>query len=97
MSLLNTLIYIFAVALLLSYIGLRPIRAFFNKHLALLIGLIVIPPAFTTTILVLFDPVATSLAGTSRFLPIIVLLLSVLTVSLLKIFRNADFPKMKIK
>lgn len=95
--LLNTLIYIFAVALLLSYIGLRPIRAFFNKHLALLIGLIVFPPAFTTTILVLFDPVATSLAGTFRFLPIIVLLLSVLAVSLLKIFRNADFPKMKIK
>lgn len=95
--LLNTLIYILATILLLSYFISCTVNAFFDKHLALLVGLVVIPPAFTTTILVLFDPVATSLAGTFRFLPIIVLLLSVLAASLLKIYRNADFPKRKNK
>lgn len=95
--LLNTLIYIMAIALLLGYFGSCTVSAFFDKHLALLVGLVVIPPAFTTTILVLFDPVATSLAGTFRFLPIIVLVLSVITASLIKIYRNADFPKRKIK
>lgn len=95
--LLNTLIYIMAIALLLGYFGSCTVSAFFDKHLALLVSLVVIPPAFTTTILVLFDPVATSLAGTFRFLPIIVLVLSVITASLIKIYRNADFPKRKIK
>lgn len=95
--LLNTLIYIMAIALLLGYFGSCTVSAYFDKHLALLVGLVVIPPAFTTTILVLFDPVATSLAGTFRFLPIIVLVLSVITASLIKIYRNADFPKRKIK
>lgn len=95
--LLNTLVYIFALSLLLGYFGSCTISAFFDKHLALLVGLVVIPPSFTTTILVLFDPVTTSLAGTFRFLPIIVLVLSVITASLIKVYRNADFPKRKIK
>ena len=95
--LLNTLVYIVALALLLGYFSSCTPSAFFDKHLALLVGLVVIPPAFTTTILVLFDPVATSLAGAFRFLPIIVLVLSVITASLIKVYRNADFPKRKIK
>ena len=95
--LMNTLVYSFVLLLLLGYFASCTISAFFNKHLALFVGIVVVPPAFTTTMLVLFDPVATSLAGAFRFLPIIILVLSVIAVSLLRVYRNADLPKRNIK
>lgn len=95
--LMNTMVYSFVLLLLLGYFASCTISAFFNKHLALFVGIVVVPPAFTTTMLVLFDPVATSLAGAFRFLPIIILVLSVIAVSLLRVYRNADLPKRNIK
>ena len=95
--LMNTLVYSFVLLLLLGYFASCTISAFFNKHLAFFVGIVVVPPAFTTTMLVLFDPVATSLAGAFRFLPIIILVLSVIAVSLLRVYRNADLPKRNIK
>ena len=95
--LMNTVVYSLVVLLLLGYFASCTISAFFDKHLAFFVGIVVVPPALTTTMLVLFDPVATSLAGAFRFLPIIVLVLSVIAVSLLRVYRNADLPKRNIK
>lgn len=84
--LMNTLVYLLVALLLLGYFASCTISAFFNKHLALFVGIVVVPPAFTTTMLVLFDPVATSLAGAFLLLPIIVVALVMIAISLLRAY-----------
>lgn len=64
------------------------ISDFFDKHFALFVGIVVVPPAFTTTMLVLFDPVASSIAGAFFLLPIIAVALVMIAISLLRVYRS---------
>ena len=95
--LLNTLVYAIVIMLLLAYFISCTASAFFDKHLALFVGVVILPPALTTTILMFFDPVTATLSSAIRFLPIVILLLSVIAVSLLKVYQSTDLPKRNIK
>ena len=93
--LMNTLVYLLVALLLLGYFASRTIKPlaltisdFFDKHFALFVGIVVVPPAFTTTMLVLFDPVASSIAGTFFLLPIIAVALVMIAISLLRVYRS---------
>ena len=80
--------------LFLYFISCR-IAEFFNKRLAILLGIVVIPTAITMTLLSRLDPSLATYRDSFGKIPILILLTSVIVIALLQVYRKNDQPKRK--
>lgn len=91
---LNTLVYVFVFLLLLCYILICRVNAFFTKRLALFVAIVAVPPLLTTLILSNFDPSFMDFVGNvGRWGCFFVIVLTVIAITLLQVYRSTDVPK----
>lgn len=96
--LLNSVVYTFVFLLLICFFANCQVNAFFSKHLALLVALVAIPPLTTSLLLSNFDPVVMDFAGSvGQWGCFVVIILTVIAITLLQVYRSADFPKRNLK
>lgn len=96
--LLNTLVYTLVFLLLICFFANCQVNAFFSKHLALLVALVAIPPLLTSLILSHFDPIVMDYVGkVGQWGCFVVIILTVIAITLLQVYRSADFPKRNLK
>ncbi|PWJ59135.1 hypothetical protein BGX12_14317 [Fibrobacter sp. UWR4] len=94
--LLNVFAYSLAILLIVCYFAVCRVGEYFVRHLALFVGLVVLPPLLTTMTLLRTDPVLENFLGSvgpwGCFIAIIV---SVVVIALLQVYRSAEYPKRK--
>lgn len=92
---INIITFLVAIIVLVSYFASCRVAEYFNKHLAILLGIVVVPSAIMMTLLSRLDPSVTVYRGTFGLIPILLLLLSVITIILLQVYKKNDIPKRK--
>lgn len=96
--LLNTVVYALVFLLLICFFVNCNVNSYFSKHLALLVALVAIPPLLTSLILSNFDPIFMDYVGkVGQWGCFVVIILTVIAITLLQVYRSADFPKRNLK
>jgi hypothetical protein len=85
--------FLVAVGVLIGYAVSYRISDYFNNHLAILLGVVVIPPAVMMSLLSRLDPSVSEYRGTFGLIPILILLASVVAIILLQVYSKNDLPK----
>lgn len=89
----NFIFFLMAIGVLVSYIVSCRVASFFNRHLALLLGIVVLPSAIVMTLLAQLDPSVTVYRGTFGMIPVVLLLVITIVIILLQVNRKSDLPK----
>lgn len=85
--------FLVAVGVLIGYAVSYRISDYFNNHLAILLGVVVIPSAVMMSLLSRLDPSVSEYRGTFGLIPILILLASVVAIILLQVYSKNDLPK----
>ena len=90
---INFITFLIAIGVLISYFSSCTVADFFNKRLALLLGIVIVPSTVMMTILARLDPSVAAYRSTFGMIPILVLLLTVIAIILIQVYRKNDLPK----
>ena len=90
---INFITFLIAIGVLISYFSSCSVADFFNKRLALLLGIVIVPSTVMMTILARLDPSVAAYRSTFGMIPILVLLLTVIAIILIQVYRKNDLPK----
>ena len=90
--LLNFIAFVIAIGLIVSYFVSCRVSDFFNRHLGLLLCIVVLPFGFTMALLLSLDPSVAGF-GLIGMSPILVLLAIIIAIILHQVYIQNDLPK----
>ncbi len=90
---INFFTFFVAIVALIAYGISYRTSEFFNSHLAILLGVVVVPSALMTTLLARLDPSVAAYRSTFGLIPVLILLASVVAIILLQVYSRNDLPK----
>ena len=88
----NLITLLIAIGVLVSYFVSCTVSEYFNNHLAILLGVVVVPSAVMMTLLSRLDPSLAAYRGSFGMIPIILLLATVVGIILIQVYRKNDLP-----